>query len=177
MRRQDIVVGEIYWARVGSRVAPIRIDREVGKGRWVATTQDTDREIKVSSARVRPAAHCDPAEPHPRAPHSRPASERESRPTANPYSYHAQVASVMLGDATAEDAADRCALLCAVQTAITCRKCGSILDAARAVLWEPQGNGPMAVLCARCHPAMVSDLEARTGPEKLRAAYRFVGAQ
>jgi hypothetical protein len=75
MRQNEIQIGGEYRVKVGSRLAPVTVLRRLdgrGRSRFLCMTQDTNREIKATAARLRPlvaasrpAAAPRPVEPSP----------------------------------------------------------------------------------------------------------------
>ena len=57
MRQAEIQIGGEYRVRIGDRLAPVTVVRRLdgrGRSRFLCMTQDTQREIKATAARLRP---------------------------------------------------------------------------------------------------------------------------
>lgn len=50
MRKQDVVIGNTYIAKVSGKLARVRIDRECICGGWDATNTETGRAVHVKTA-------------------------------------------------------------------------------------------------------------------------------
>jgi hypothetical protein len=51
MKKTDVEVGQVYSAKVGGNVVPVRIDRESTRGGWDGTDLKTNKAVHVGSAR------------------------------------------------------------------------------------------------------------------------------
>lgn len=50
MKKRDVEIGGRYLAKVSDRIVAIRITAESPYGGWVATNEETKREIRIKSA-------------------------------------------------------------------------------------------------------------------------------
>jgi len=51
MKKAEVKVGETYAVKVSGNVVPVVIDEEHPNGGWVGTNQETNRQVRVKSAR------------------------------------------------------------------------------------------------------------------------------
>jgi hypothetical protein len=51
MKGEDVQVGDVYAVNVSGTIAPVVIDEEHSKGGWVGTNQQTNRQVRIKSAR------------------------------------------------------------------------------------------------------------------------------
>ncbi|MFO7957996.1 MAG: winged helix-turn-helix domain-containing protein [Candidatus Brocadiia bacterium] len=51
MKKDDVKVGELYAVKVSGKIAPVVIDEEHPNGGWVGTNQETNRQVRIKTAR------------------------------------------------------------------------------------------------------------------------------
>ncbi len=51
MKQADVEIGEVYAVKVSGKMAPVVIDEEHSNGGWVGTNQDTNRQVRIKTAR------------------------------------------------------------------------------------------------------------------------------
>ncbi len=51
MKAEDVNVGDVYAVKVSGSIAPVVIDEEHPNGGWVGTNQETNRQVRIKSAR------------------------------------------------------------------------------------------------------------------------------
>lgn len=147
MRANEITIGGVYACRVSGKLAPVRVDRSLGRGRWAATNTATGRAVRVSSARLRWEW-----------------GNVESRRRYNATQVAERPATAPAGPPPTIESITAFSLLrYAIGRAISCR-CGGFLDARSAVLIETRDGGTV-VACGRCAdripPARLEELGAR----------------
>jgi hypothetical protein len=50
MKKQDVVLGQVYAVKVSGRIQPVRVIAESPYGGWVGRNEQTGREIRIRSA-------------------------------------------------------------------------------------------------------------------------------
>ena len=50
MKRRDVVLGQVYAAKVSGRIQPVRLVSESPHGGWVGKNEATGRQIRIRSA-------------------------------------------------------------------------------------------------------------------------------
>jgi hypothetical protein len=50
MKKQDVVLGQVYAVKVSGRIQPVRVIAESRYGGWVGRNEQTGREIRIRSA-------------------------------------------------------------------------------------------------------------------------------
>jgi hypothetical protein len=50
MKKNDVVLGQVYAVKVSGRIQPVRIIAESPYGGWVGRNEQTGREIRIRSA-------------------------------------------------------------------------------------------------------------------------------
>lgn len=50
MRANQVVIGQIYWAKVSGKVVPVMIERQHFNKGWWARNLETNREIAIRTA-------------------------------------------------------------------------------------------------------------------------------
>lgn len=50
MRKADVVLGEVYWARVSGRVVPVKVCEAHHQGGWYGLNTETGREVRIRTA-------------------------------------------------------------------------------------------------------------------------------
>jgi hypothetical protein len=51
MKAEDVQIGDVYAVKVSGQIAPVVIDEEHSNGGWVGTNQETNRQVRIKSAR------------------------------------------------------------------------------------------------------------------------------
>ncbi len=51
MKKAEVKVGEMYAVKVSGNMAPVVIDEEHPNGGWVGTNQETNRQVRIKTAR------------------------------------------------------------------------------------------------------------------------------
>ena len=56
MKKRDVELGQVYAVKVSGRIQPVRLIAESPHGGWVGRNEQTGREIRIRSTRVRASA-------------------------------------------------------------------------------------------------------------------------
>jgi hypothetical protein len=50
MKKQDVVLGQVYAVKVSGRIQPVRLIAESAYGGWVGRNEETGRDVRIRSA-------------------------------------------------------------------------------------------------------------------------------
>ena len=52
MKKNEVKIGGVYWAKVTDKVVSVRIDAENPHGGWDATNLDTNRKVRIKEQAI-----------------------------------------------------------------------------------------------------------------------------